>query len=65
MTSTKQPDHVPGTSVDERAERLMGRRDENGPIGVILFEPVEQGYRCPVHQRTFDQESEEQTLFWS
>ncbi len=68
MTSTDQPDHLPGTSTNERAEQLLGRRETTTPDGrgiVVLFEPVEQDYMCPVHQRTLDQEHEQQTLFWS
>lgn len=43
-----------GFSVNERAERLLGRRDANGPIGIFLDWPVELGYQCPVlgHQQT-------------
>lgn len=63
--TTPHTGHVPGTSTNDRAERLMGRRDENGPIGIVLFSPVEQGYQCPVHQRTLEQEDENQTLEWS
>lgn len=56
---------MPGTSVNDRAEKLLGRRDDDGPIGIVLFSPSEQGFRCPVHQRTAEQEYEVQTLEWS
>lgn len=36
-------------STNERAERIMGRRDEDGPIGLVLFFPAELNYRCPRH----------------
>ena len=50
------------TSTNDRAEQLMGRRDEDGPVGVILFSPAEQGYRCPVHT---EQCINDDTLHWS
>lgn len=65
MTGPGEPRHLAGTSVNERAERLLGRRDEGGPIGIVLFEPVELVYRCPVHTRTLSEEEQCQTLFWS
>ena len=65
MTGPGEPGHVAGTSVNERAERLLGCRDEDGPIGIVLFEPVELAYRCPVHTRTLEHEELRQTLFWS
>ena len=43
-------------SADARAERLMGRRDDAGPIGVILFSPAERGYRCPKHDEPGEQD---------
>ena len=48
-------------STNERAEQLLGRRDEKGPIGIVLFYPTEQGYRCPVH----GEDVSEETLHWS
>ena len=65
MTGPGEPGHVAGTSLNERAESLLGRRDEDGPIGIVLFEPVELVYRCPVHARTLDEQEQRQTLFWS
>ena len=50
------------TSTSDRAEQLMGRRDEDRPVGVILFSPAEQGYRCPVHA---EQRISDDTLHWS
>lgn len=55
---------VPEYSSNKRAEQLLGRRDENGPIGVILFAPVEQGYACPVHGAETE-ETLGETLHWS
>ena len=51
--------------LEQIAELYLGRRDENGPVGIILHQPFERGYRCPVHQRTDVRELEECTLHWS
>lgn len=50
-------------STNERAERLLGRRDEHGPVGLVLFAPVEMGYACPIHKQSIDKDPD--SLHWS
>ncbi|MGO3878234.1 MAG: hypothetical protein ACTJHM_03755 [Agrococcus casei] len=50
-------------STNDHAERVMGRRIINGPVGVILFAPVELGYSCPIHKQSIEHSAE--TLHWS
>lgn len=56
---------APTAKYEQVAELHLGRRDEDGPIGGILHEPFELGYRCPAHQRAPERELETLTLHWS
>lgn len=59
----RQEDDVTGFSVNERAERLMGRRltPAQEKTGVVAFDmPCELGYQCPVCQAEMDEK-----LQWS
>lgn len=64
MSEIATEDHLPGTSTDEQAERLLGRRDEDGPIGLLFHQPAELGFRCPVHNADPAVDPLE-TLHWS
>lgn len=54
VSIAQSAEHSPAFSTNERAERLMGRRDAAGPVGIFLDWPVELGYQCPVlgHQQS-------------
>lgn len=57
--TTKTPEY----STNDRAERAMGRRDDDGPIGIVPLWPVEMGYSCPVHKQSIEVGPE--LLHWS
>lgn len=38
-------------SVNDRAEKVMGRRVADGESVVAIDLPVELGYQCPIHKR--------------
>lgn len=50
--------HVPTTSENADAEQVMGRRVLDG---LVMNQPSEMGYVCPVCEKSFDIES----LMWS
>jgi hypothetical protein len=67
MTGTKydrdNPPHKEGTSVDKRAEELLGRRHG----GIPIFTPAEQGYACPICGNESNEElhfSEYNAMLW-